>query len=107
MALFLIVLGDVLREARKLHQASGIIWTMISFLRHLDYADGICLFAYKIQELSAWLSLLKLWRLLVALQLTAFGILSPVRRNANLSTPLKLRLFKSNVTSVLLYGCCI
>ena len=38
---------------------------------------------------------------------SAFGILSPVGRNANLSTGLKLRLFKSNVVSVLLYGCCI
>ena len=37
---------------------------------------------------------------------SAFGILSPVWRNANLSTGLKLRLFKSNVVSVLLYGCC-
>ena len=37
---------------------------------------------------------------------SAFGILSPVWRNANLSSGLKLRLFKSNVVSVLLYGCC-
>ena len=36
----------------------------------------------------------------------AFGILSVVWRNNNFSTSLKLRLFKSNVVSVLLYGCC-
>ena len=35
-----------------------------------------------------------------------FRILSPVWRNANLSTGLKRRLFKSNVVSVLLYGLC-
>ena len=51
--LFLIVLGDVLREALQLHQASGIGWTMTSFLQHLDYAADICLFAHKIPELSA------------------------------------------------------
>ena len=33
---------------------------------------------------------------------SAFGILTPVWRNANLGTGLKLRLFKSNVVSVLL-----
>ena len=37
---------------------------------------------------------------------SAFGILSPVWRNSNLSTSLKLRLFKSNVVTALLYGCC-
>ena len=37
---------------------------------------------------------------------SAFGILSPIWLNANLSTGLKLRLFKSNVVSALLYGCC-
>ena len=51
--LFLIVLGDVLREALKLHQASGIGWTVTSFLQHLDYAHDICLFAHIIPELSA------------------------------------------------------
>ena len=51
--LFLIVLADVLREAFKLHQASGIRWTMTNFLQHLGYADLIRLFAHKIPELSA------------------------------------------------------
>ena len=50
--LFLIVLGDVLREAFKLHQASGIRWSMTSFLQHLDYVNDICLFAQKFPELS-------------------------------------------------------
>ena len=36
----------------------------------------------------------------------AFGMLSIVWQHNNLSTNLKLRLFKSNVVSVLLYGCC-
>lgn len=36
----------------------------------------------------------------------AFGMLSIVWRNNNLSTSVKIRLFKSNVLSVLLYGCC-
>ena len=35
----------------------------------------------------------------------AFGMLSVVWRNNNLSASLKLLLFKSNVVSVLLYGC--
>ena len=37
---------------------------------------------------------------------SAFGILSPVWSNANLSTGIKRRLFKSNVVPVLLYGFC-
>ena len=36
----------------------------------------------------------------------AYGMLSVVWRNNNFSTSLKLRLFKSNELSVLLYGCC-
>ena len=51
--LFLIVLPNVLRETLKLQQASGIRWTMTSFLQHQDYADDICLFPHKIPELSA------------------------------------------------------
>ena len=38
---------------------------------------------------------------------SAFGILSPFWGNTNLSTGLKLRLFKSNIVSVLLYVCWI
>ena len=37
---------------------------------------------------------------------SAFVMLSVVWRNTNFSTSLKLRLFKSNVVSVQLYGCC-
>ena len=68
--LFLIVLRDVLLEALKLHQASGIRWTMTSFLQHLDSADDICLFAHKVAELSAMVKSLEV----VTLSLT---------RNAN------------------------
>ena len=66
--LFLIVLGDVLREALKLHQVLGIRWTMTICLQHLDYANNICIFAHKRQNSPPWLSLLSLWRLLLALQ---------------------------------------
>ena len=49
--LFLIVLGDVLRKALKLQQASGIRRTTTSFPQHLDNANDIGI--YKITELSA------------------------------------------------------
>ena len=45
--------GDVLGEAFEHHQASGIKWTMTSFLQHLDQADDICLFAHNIPKLCA------------------------------------------------------
>ena len=69
--LFLIVLGDVLREPLKLHQASGIRWTMTRFLQHLAYADDISLSAHKIPQFPPYLSLLRLWRFLLALQFSA------------------------------------
>ena len=60
----------LLREALKLRQTSGIRWTMISFLHHLDIRTTSAFSHIKSLNSPSWLSLLRVWRLLLALQLT-------------------------------------
>ena len=102
-------------------QTSPSFWNQMDHDRFSTVSalcGDVCLFAHKIAELSAMVKSLEVvpasasltinWRKPKTLSLTrnAFGILPLTWRNANLSTSLKLRLFKSNVVSVLLYGFC-
>lgn len=158
--LFLLVIGDILRVAFN-DTRGGIMWTMNSFLKHLDYADDVCLLSHRIMDLAQLAHSLELKAGEAGLKINgpktkiislsnntrapiniaghaintvesftylgsivtadggteaditsrinkakgAFGMMSTVWRNNNISLRTKLKLFNSTVKSVLLYGC--
>ena len=160
--LFLLVINDVLEAALNPLVACGLRWKMPSIadnLKHIDYADDICLLAEKLSDVAKMSNALNTHALKAGLKINigktkllslpasertisicdepienvesftylgcemakgggttedvekrickargVFGMMSPIWRNSNLRRCIKLRLFVSNVLSVLLYG---
>ena len=95
--LFLLVVADVLDAAFSPLKSCGLRWSMPSNnnLMHLDYADDICNQLLSDEHIAVRIKKAQ----------KSFGMMTPIWRNSTLSRRLKVRLFKSNVLSVLLYGC--
>ena len=160
--LFLLVINDVLEAALNPLVSCGLRWKMPSLadnLKHIDYADDICLLAEKLSDVAKMSNALNTHALRAGLKINigktkllslpasertisicdeqienvnsftylgcelaegggtmedvdkrickargVFGMMCPIWRNSTLRRNTKIRLFRSNVLSVLLYG---